>query len=448
MTSMIYPTTNPTATEQLIIERGEGVYVYDNNGKRYLEGMSGLWCTALGYGNEEVIEAATAQMKTLAYSHLFGGKSHPAAIALAEKLSDMSPVKDGRVFLGNSGSDANDTQVKLLRYYFNAIGKPGKYKIIARERGYHGVTVAAASLTGLAPNHAHFSLPFDALGVLRTGSAHFYRDGLPGESEEEFATRRADELEQLILAEGADTIAAFIAEPVGGAGGVIVPPNTYFEKIQAVLTKHDILLWDDEVICGFGRTGEDFGATTYNMRPQMASLAKALSSAYIPLSAAIIEGDMFEAMVDQANQVGVFGHGYTYGGHPVACAVGSKVIEIYERDRLFEHARDVGAYMQAKIREFADHPLVGEVRGVGMIGAVELVANRDTRQAFADNSVGGYCQKQCEKNGLIVRAMGGNSIALCPPLILTVEQVDEICSKLAVALEETLAWAQKSHLLA
>ena len=410
--------------------------------------MSGLWCTALGYGNEEVIEAATAQMKTLAYSHLFGGKSHPAAIALAEKLSDMSPVKDGRVFLGNSGSDANDTQVKLLRYYFNAIGKPGKYKIIARERGYHGVTVAAASLTGLAPNHAHFSLPFDALGVLRTGSAHFYRDGLPGESEEEFATRRADELEQLILAEGADTIAAFIAEPVGGAGGVIVPPNTYFEKIQAVLAKHDILLWDDEVICGFGRTGEDFGATTYNMRPQMASLAKALSSAYIPLSAAIIEGDMFEAMVDQANQVGVFGHGYTYGGHPVACAVGSKVIEIYERDRLFEHARDVGAYMQGKIREFADHPLVGEVRGVGMIGAVELVANRETRQAFADNSVGGYCQKQCEKNGLIVRAMGGNSIALCPPLILTVEQVDEICSKLAVALEETLAWAQKSHLLA
>ena len=448
MTRMIYPTTNPTATEQLIIERGEGVYVYDNNVKQYLEGMSGLWCTALGYGNEEVIEAATAQMKSLAYSHLFGGKSHPAAIALAEKLSDMSPVKDGRVFLGNSGSDANDTQVKLLRYYFNAIGKPGKYKIIARERGYHGVTVAAASLTGLSPNHAHFNLPFDEMGVLRTGSAHFYRDGLPGESEEEFATRRADELEQLILAEGADTIAAFIAEPVGGAGGVIVPPNTYFEKIQAVLAKHDILLWDDEVICGFGRTGEDFGATTYNMRPQMASLAKALSSAYIPLSAAIIEGDMFEAMVDQANQVCVFGHGYTYGGHPVACAVGSKVIEIYERDRLFEHARDVGAYMQAKIRAFADHPLVGEVRGVGMIGAVELVANRETRQAFADISVGGYCQKQCEKNGLIVRAMGGNSIALCPPLILTVEQVDEICSKLAVALEETLAWAKKSHLLA
>ena len=198
----------------------------------------------------------------------------------------------------------------------------------------------------------------------------------------------------------------------------------------------------------FGRSGEEFGATTYNMRPQMASLAKALSSAYIPLSAAIIEGEMFDAMVDQANEVGVFGHGYTYGGHPVACAVGSKVIEIYERDKVFEHARDVGAYMQGKIREFADHPLVGEVRGVGMIGAVELVANKETRKAFADNSVGGYCQKQCEKNGLIVRAMGGNSIALCPPLILTVEQVDEICSKLAVALEETLAWAKKSHVLA
>ncbi|MDP4789082.1 MAG: aminotransferase class III-fold pyridoxal phosphate-dependent enzyme, partial [Haliea sp.] len=224
MTHMIYPTTNLKATEQLMIARAQGIYVYDNLGRQYLEGMSGLWCTALGYGNEEVVEAAAQQMRTLSYSHLFGGKTHPAAMALADTLAAIVPVNNARVFLGNSGSDANDTLVKLLRYYFSAIGKPEKFKIIARERGYHGVTVAAASLTGLTPNHTHFNLPFEALGVLRTGAPHFYRDGLPGESEEQFASRRAQELEALILAEGPETIAAFIAEPVNGAGGVIVPP--------------------------------------------------------------------------------------------------------------------------------------------------------------------------------------------------------------------------------
>ena len=447
MTHMIYPTTNLAAVEQLVIERGAGVYVYDNRGKRYLEGMSGLWCTALGYGNEEVVEAAARQMRTLAYSHLFGGKTHPAAMQLADELAVMVPIEDARVFLGNSGSDANDTQLKLLRYYFNVIGRPEKHKVIARERGYHGVTVAAASLTGLPANHAHFSLPFEALGVLRTGSAHHYRDAMPGESEAEFVRRRARELEALILAEGPETIAAFIAEPISGAGGVIVPPAGYYESIQAVLDRYDILLWDDEVICGFGRTGADFGATSLHMRPQMMSLAKALSSAYLPVSAAVVPGFMHEAMIQPSTEVGVFGHGYTYGGHPVACAVASKVLEIYRRERLFERAAELGAYLQERLREFADHPLVGEVRGMGMLAALELVADKNTGKPFGNNSVGGYCALRAQEHGLIVRAMGGNSIALCPPLVISREQVDELVDSLGRALEDTLSHASAEGLL-
>lgn len=438
MTHMIYPITNLKATEQLVIERGEGVYVYDKRGRQYLEGMSGLWCTALGYGNEEIVEAAAQQMRTLAFSHLFGGKTHPSAMALADKLAAMVPMDNAQVFLGNSGSDANDTHIKLLRYYFNAIGKPEKYKIISRERGYYGVTVAAAALTGLVPNHTHFSLPFEALGILRTGAPHFYRDGLPGESEEEFASRRAQELEALILAEGPETIAAFIAEPINGAGGVIVPPRGYFDKIQAVLRKYDIFMWDDEVICGFGRTGADFGATSFGIQPQLMSLAKALSSAYLPVSAAIVSGDIYDAMVEPSAKVGVFGHGYTFGGHPVACAVALKVLEIYERDHVFERARVMGEYLQGKLQTFADHPLVGEVRGMGMIAALELVANKHTRQAFEGNAVGGFCALRAQEHGLIVRAMGG-SIALCPPLIISPAQVDELIEKLGRALDDTLA---------
>jgi len=297
------------------------------------------------------------------------------------------------------------------------------------------------------PNHTHFSLPFDALGVLRTGAPHFYRDGLPGETEEQFATRRAQELEALIQAEGPETIAAFIAEPVNGAGGVIVPPPGYFEKVQAVLRKYDILFWDDEVICGFGRTGADFGATTYGIQPQLMSLAKALSSAYLPVSAAIVTGDIYESLVEPSAAVGIFGHGYTYGGHPVACAVASKVLEIYERDQLFARAADTGRYFQQQLQRFVDHPLVGEVRGVGMIAALELVANKSTREAFHGNAIGGHCALRAQEHGLIVRAMGGNSIALCPPLVITHQQVDELVAKLGKALDDTLRYASDEKLL-
>ena len=397
MSSIIYPITNFKKTEQLNLERGEGVYVYDNHGKQYLEGMAGLWCTALGYGNQELIDASSEQMGQLSYSHMFSGKTHPIGMELSEKLAAMVPVENAKISFGNSGSDANDTLIKLLRYYFDAIGKPEKYKIIARDRAYHGVTVASASLTGLAVNHAHFHLPFEALGVLRADAPHYFHGALAGESKEDFVNRITDNLEKMILKEGPETIAAFIAEPVTGASGVIVPPAGYYEKTQALLSKYDILFWADEVITGFGRTGNDFGSTTMNIqKPDMMTLAKQLSSAYMPISASIIRGDMYEAMIENSDKAGVFGHGYTYSGHPVASAVALKTLEIYERDEIFAKAAVLGEYMQNKMQTFKDHPLVGEVRGKGLIGAIEIVANKERNEAFKDASVGGFAVQACQ----------------------------------------------------
>tara|TARA_X000000950_G_scaffold40506_1_gene44055 strand:+ start:1873 stop:3207 length:1335 start_codon:yes stop_codon:yes gene_type:complete len=443
---MIYPTTNPAMSETMVVARAEGPYIYDKQGKRYLEGMAGLWCTALGYGNEEIIEAAQRQMRELSFSHMFGGKTHSSAIELADKLAAMVPMQDGRVFLGNSGSDANDTLLKLIRYHAEASGQPNRIKVIAREQGYHGVTLASAALTAIPTNHAHFQLPFEALGVLRTGSANYYRGASEGESEAEFVTRRAQELEALILAEGPETIAAMIAEPVSGAGGVIVPPEGYFEAIQAVLDRYGIWLWDDEVICGFGRLGTDFGANKMSMRPQMMTLAKALSSAYVPVSAAIVQGDIADCINASATEVGVFGHGYTYSGHPLGCAVASKVIDIYVRDKIFDHAATVGDYLQARLREFADHPLVGEVSGVGMIGAVELVADKESKKPFDGMKVGQFCAKAAEDNGLVIRPLGGNRVAVCPPLIIETTHVDELIEKFGAALNLTLDWVAAEKL--
>ena len=446
MTAMIYPTTNPALAEQMGVARGEGPYIFDQQGKRYLEGMAGLWCTALGYGNEEIIETAERQMRELSFSHMFGGKTHPAAIELADKLAAMVPMKDGRVFLGNSGSDANDTLLKLIRYHAEASGQPQRIKVIAREQGYHGVTMASAALTAIPTNHTHFQLPFEALGVLRTGSANYYRGAADGETEADFVARRAAELEALILAEGPDTIAAMIAEPVSGAGGVIVPPEGYFEAIQAVLDRYGIWLWDDEVICGFGRLGTDFGAKKMSMRPQLITLAKALSSAYVPVSAAIVQGDIADCINAAATEVGVFGHGYTYSGHPLGCAVASKVIDIYMRDKIFDHAETVGDYLQARLREFVDHPLVGEVSGIGMIGALELVADKASKKPFDGMRVGQFCAKAAEDNGLVIRPLGGNRVAVCPPLIIEMTHVDELIEKFGAALNLTLDWVTAEKL--
>ena len=444
MTSIIYPTTDLTAIEQLTISRGEGVYVYDNQGKQYLEGLAGLWCTSLGYGNKELIAAATEQMSTLSYSHLFGGKTHQVGIDLAEKLAAMLPVANAKIFFGNSGSDANDTHIKLLRYYFNAIGQPAKRKIITRHRAYHGVTVASGSLTSLPANLRFFDAPLEGLGILRTDSPHYYRDSKEGESEAEFVDRITINLERLIKKEGADTIAAFIAEPITGASGVIVPPAGYYPKVQAILDKHGILFWADEVITAFGRTGNDFGCTTMGIQnPDMMSLAKQLSSAYMPISAAAITGDMYQALIEPSHNVGVFGHGYTYSGHPVACAVALKTLEIYQRDNIFQKAAVVGEYFQQQLQVFSDHPLVGEVRGKGLLAAVEMVANKSSGQAFSDGAVGAYCQQRCQEHGLIVRAVAGSSIAFCPPLIISKLQIDELIQKFSKALDETAAFLNR-----
>jgi len=447
MSSIIYPVTNLAAVEQLNIVSGKGVYVYDDAGNQYLEGLSGLWCSALGYGNEELIAAINSQLKTLSYSHLFGGRTHPVVMELADKLAAMLPVPDARIFFSNSGSEANDSHIKMLRYYSNAIGKPQKKKIIALDRGYHGVTVASASLTGLPVMHSHFDLPVEALGILRADCPHYFRGKVGDESEDEFVSRLLQSLEKLIFEEGAETIAAFIAEPLMGAGGVIVPPKGYLPKVQALLKEHDIFLWADEVICGFGRTGNDFGSTTMGIKPDLMSLAKQLSSAYVPISAAVVPGEMYEAMAQQSANVGMFGHGYTYTGHPVACAAALKALEIYERDDLFARAAKMGAHMQSRLQEYAGHELVGEVRGKGLIGAIELVANKETGQAFSDGQVGAFAQRACQDAGLLLRVVSGSSVAFCPPLIIEENQIDEMVEKFGTALAATLEYAKKENLI-
>ena len=397
--------------------------------------MSGLRCTGLGYGNKELIDTISDQLSKLSFTHMFGGKSHQPGIDLANKLADMVPVKEARVFFGNSGSDANDTHIKLLRYYANAIGKPGKRKIITRERGYHGVTVAAGALTTLPANRTHFDAPLEALGILQTDHPHYYRGAQGEETEAQFVERITANLEQLIIDEGPDTIAAFIAEPITGASGVIVPPEGYYQKVQAILKKYDILFWADEVINGFGRTGKTFGCETMGIdAPDQMTFAKQLSSAYFPISASVISGKLYEPMVAASDEVGVFGHGYTYSGHPVGCAAALKTLEIYERDEIYAHAAQMGDYLQARLATLAEHERVGEVRGAGLIAAVELVDDKTTRAPALDMTQ--RAAQLCQDNGLIVRAVAGCSLAVCPPLIISREQVDELVDKLSLSINQ------------
>jgi 4-aminobutyrate---pyruvate transaminase len=335
----------------------------------------------------------------------------------------------------------------MLRYYFNAIGKPEKRKIITRERAYHGVTVASGSLTSLPVNIAHFDAPLDALNILRTDSPHYFNSHLPGESESEFVDRIVNNLEQLILREKPETIAAMIVEPITGASGVIVPPEGYYKKVQALLYKYDILVWADEVITAFGRTGNDFGCTTMGIKPDLMTFAKQLSSAYYPISAAVIPGFMYDAMIAQSTANGVFGHGYTYSGHPVACAAALKTLEIFERDNVFEKAAIAGGYLHQQLKRFEANPLVGEIRGKGLIAAIELVPNKGTDERFVGGKVGAFAMASCQQHGLIVRAVAGNSIALCPPLIITHAQIDDIVQALEEALLDTLEYVRREGLL-
>lgn len=445
--TLIHPYTNLHAirsTGPLVLERGKGIWVYDTEGKAYIEGMAGLWCTALGYGNEELVETAREQMLKMPFTHLFGGKSHDPAIELAEKLKEMAPMEVSKVFFGCSGSDANDTQIKLIWYYNNAIGRPQKKKIIARLKGYHGVTIASASLTGLPNNHIDFDLPLP--GILHVSCPHHYRFGLPGETEEEYATRLAAELEEMILREGPDTVAAFIAEPVGGAGGVTVPPATYYEKIQAVLTKYDVLLIADEVICGFGRLGTPFGSQAMNMKPDTMTLAKAITSAYFPVSAVLIPEKMYAAMIDESKKIGVFAHGYTYSGHPVGAAIGVKTLEIYSRDKIFEKAAAKIPAFWKRLDTLRDHPLVGEVRGKGLVAGLELVADKATKRAFdVKAAVGAKATMMLQDEGLIVRNLG-DTIAVCPPLVITEDEIEDLFDRMTRGLDRTEALVREHAL--
>ena len=425
----------------MIITRGQGIFVYDEQGKEYLEGMAGLWCTALGFGEEELVKAATDQMRRLPYYHQFGSKAHDVGIRLADRLKAMAPVPMSKVFFANSGSEANDTVVKLVWYFNNALERPKKKKIIARMQAYHGVTIASASMTGLPLNHRDFDLPIT--GILHTDSPHYYRFAQPGESEEAFSTRLAKSLDDLIQREGPDTVAAFIAEPVMGAGGVIVPPATYFTKIQAVLKKHDVLLVADEVICGFHRTGNTWGSQTYDLKPDLLVCAKQLSSGYLPIAAVMVSENFYQTLTAQSRKIGVFAHGFTYSGHPVAAAVAERTLQLYEERKIGAHVNRVAPRLQQGLRALADHPLVGNVRGVGLIGALELISDKATRKPFDPaQKVGFYAMERCQEHGLIVRALV-DSLAVCPPLIITEPQIDELLRRLKAGLDDTLAWVRK-----
>ncbi|MDA8450513.1 aminotransferase [Acidovorax sp. NCPPB 3859] len=425
-------------TPPLVIVGGDGIHVVDDQGKRYVEGMSGLWCASLGFSNQRLAAAGARALQTLPYYHTFNQRTNVAVADLAEKLLALAPVPMARVFFANSGSEANDSAVKMVWYYHNAIGQPAKKKVIARRNAYHGVTVAAASLGGLDGNHRDFDLPIataPAARFLHVDCPHHYRYAHDGESEQDFSTRLARQLEDRILAEGPDTVAAFIAEPVMGAGGVLVPPAGYFEKVQAVLRKYDVLLIADEVICGFGRTGNMFGSTTFGLQPDILCCAKALSSGYVPISAVMVNDKVHGAIAAHSGKLGSFGHGYTYSGHPVACAVALETLQVYEDERLIDHVRDLAPAFQAGIRSFAGRPWVGNVRGVGLIGAIELMADKAPRTPFAADRKAGYrFAALALEEGLIVRAMG-DSIGLCPPLIITADEMADLFARFARAMD-------------
>jgi 4-aminobutyrate--pyruvate transaminase len=408
--------------------------------------MAGLWCASLGFSERRLADAAYRQMCELPFYHSFAGKVPAISAELAEKLIGMAPVGMGRALFANSGSEANDTAVKLAWYVNNALGRPQKKKIIARQRAYHGVTVASASLTGLAFAHTDFDLPLARF--LHTDCPYHYRGAKPGESEEAFAARLAESLEQMILREGPDTVAAFFAEPVMGAGGVIVPPATYFDRVQPILKKYDILFVADEVICGFGRTGNMFGAQTFNLQPDIMTLAKALSAGYLPISANLVSTKLYEILLAQSDKLGIFGHGYTYSSHPVPAAVALETLKIYAERDIVGMVRRVGPRMQAGIRSYADHPLIGDARGIGLIGAVEVVRDKATKQSFDPKAgVAAFLVRRAQHHGVILRNMPGDIVAFSPPLVISESEIDELLGAFGKALDETWAMVREKGLV-
>ncbi|HEX2582270.1 MAG TPA: aminotransferase [Dongiaceae bacterium] len=424
-----------------IIVSGHGIFVTDEDGRDYLDGMAGLWCASLGFNEKRLVSAASRQMESLPFYHTFSGKAPAVTGELAERLIAMAPVPMSKVFFVNSGSEANDTAVKMVWYYNNARGRPRKKKIISRERGYHGVTIAAASLTGRSGNHADFDLPLP--GFLHTDCPHYYRSSAVGESEEEFTTRLATSLDTLIRQEGPETVAAFIAEPIQGSGGVIVPPATYFAKIQDVLRRHDVLFIADEVITGFGRTGANWGSTSMSMRPDIITMAKQLSAGYLPIGAVMISEDIFVMLRNNSARLGNFGHGYTYGGHPVSCAVAIETLNIYRDDRLLDRVRENAPVFAHGLDRFAAHPHVGEVRHIGLMGAVEFVADKATKRGF-DGKFGPHLVAHARAQGLIIRN-AGDSICFSPPLIISKAEIEDMFGRFAAAVESSMTSWEIEH---
>lgn len=419
-----------------VIDRAHGVWLYDENGNRYLDGIAGLWCASLGYSEPRLAEAAQRQFERLPFMHMFASFSHTPGAELAKRLLDIAPVPMSKVFFANSGSEAVDSAIKMVWYYNNAVGRPAKKKIIARRDGYHGALIGSGSATGLLKNHRLFDLPI--ANILHTGKPHYYRFGRPDESEEAFAQRMADELEAQIVSESPDTVAAFIAEPIMGVGGVIVPPKGYFEAVQKVLRRYDMLMIADEVICGLGRTGNMWGSQTCGVHPDMLVSAKALSASYLPISAVMVSEKVHDGLMRGSDEVGMFAQGMTYSGHPVSAAVALECLNIYQERDIVAHVRVVGRQLQNGLRHrYGDHPLVGEIRGHGLMAGVELVVDKDSRAVTAaDISAGALCAQHAKAEGLILRQMG-NNLGFSPPLIIKAEEVEFILDKFGIALEKT-----------
>ena len=423
----------------VVMVRGDGVWLEDLTGRRYVDGMAGLWCVNVGYGRPEIAEAIRCQAETLSYCHAFSSMSSDMPAVLAERLIAHAPVPMSKVFFGNSGSDANDTQVKLVWYYNNTRGKPKKKKIIARQRAYHGVTIMSGGMTGLPGVHAGFDLPLPF--VKHTTAPHRLWEG-HGLSDSEFTAKLIDDLEQLIDVEDPETIGAMILEPVMGAGGVIVPPSGYHEAVHDVLAKHDILLIADEVICGFGRLGHMYGCQALNIIPDLITIAKGVTSAYFPLSGVLVSEKVWRTIVEGGQEYGVFGHGYTYSSHPIGAAAAMANLDIIDNEDLVTRAGSKGRYMHQCLQNaFADHPLVGEIRGFGLIAAVEFVAGREPPRAFDPKlMVAGRVAKKALARGVLTRALpNGDTTAFSPPLIISESEIDTMVNAVRDALDEVQA---------
>jgi L-2,4-diaminobutyrate transaminase len=424
----------------LMIVEGSGCSLFDSKGNSYLDAMAGLWCVNVGYGNTEIANAIAAQSKRLSYYHSFSSMGNDVSTHLAERLVTTAPVPMSKVFFGNSGSDANDTEIKLVWYYNNVLGRPEKKKLISRRRGYHGVTALTAGLTGLDNVHAGFDAPLPMIRHVRAPQRLWEAE--PGMTDEEFTADLARELEELIVAEGPETVAAFIAEPVQAAGGVIIPPAGYFQAVEEVLRRYDVLLIADEVVCGFGRLGRWFGTERFGIEPDIMTTAKGITSAYVPLSASYVSARVFDVLAQGSDRFGAFGHGYTYSAHPLAAAAALANLDIVERDGLVEQAAKRGAYMLESLRErFEGHAHVGEVRGEGLIAAVELVASRDPLERFDPAlKVGGRVARASIGHGVITRALPeADTLAFSPPFVVSESEIDQMVDGVRRALDETLA---------